>query len=424
MQKRRSHKKSRNGCQNCKKWHTKCDESGPPCNNCALRKAKCIYNNRANPGHSDSSSSLTIRSNNRDRSTSSTLVERPPGDVGTICGAYGGPSRLLELELMHQWSTNTFKAFRSIPEDGEYLQVMLPRAALNYDFMLNCILSISSLQIAWTMGDHDSAAKYVNAGLEYYNRGSMSFRTALQNINSDNCHVLYMFSAIAIAAHLTIPRRGASTLELLITALDLIHGSTSIGMLGMPWLLNSAFPLRLFVERMGAPKELIDEDSKAALARLHAINDKRHEATPEPEIGIREDVARDVEVHDHQLYRMALAALEMSFAEESKGELRGFCTAFPALVGRPFTSLIGRHEPFALLIALHWTVLLGGLDKTIWWANSISQELAEELVDVLKTSHPDLALEWTDSIAWALDRVRLTTSRPQQLSGSNIRLLD
>ncbi|KAI1458118.1 hypothetical protein F4805DRAFT_147987 [Annulohypoxylon moriforme] len=410
MQKRRSHKKSRNGCQNCKKWHTKCDESGPPCNNCTLRKAKCIYN-RPKVEAASQNNSLTIRSRNADAITSAFSIERPRGDVGAICGAYGGPSRLLELELMHQWSTTTYKAFCGIPEDFPYLQNMLPRAALEYDFMLNCIMAISSLHIAHSAGDAN-ITKYTNAGLEYYNRGSSSFRTHLGKMNPENAHVLYMFSAIAIAVHLSIPQR-ASMLDLLIVALDLINGSTSIGMMGMPWLLSSALPLRTFISRMGASKDLIDDDSKVALARLRAINDLRNQTPKEP---MSDGV---IEIRDHELYEMAIAGLETCYAEEARGVLKGFSTAFPGLAGKPFTSLISKSDPFALLIILHWAVLLGKLDPNIWWAASLSEQLAIEISDLLKMSHPELSLEWAESIVWVRDRMGLSWPQSRELSYSS-----
>ncbi|KAI2469616.1 hypothetical protein F4781DRAFT_210436 [Annulohypoxylon bovei var. microspora] len=415
MQKRRSHKKSRNGCQNCKKWHTKCDEQGPPCNNCTLRKAKCVYSHPKDD-NINHSSSLAIRPRDGGTATSVISVERPRGRVGELCAAYGGPSRLLELELMHQWSTNTYKAFCGIPEDGPYLQCLLPRTSLEYDFMLNCIMAISSLHIAQSAGEANSA-KYINAGLEYYNKGSSSFRTHLGRMNADNAHILYMFSALAIAVHLSIPQR-SSALDLLVVALDLANGSTSIGMMGMPWLLNSPLPLRLFVSRMGASKDLIDTDSRAALARLRAINDLRNQAVAES-VSSEEEKDGIIEIRDHELYEMAIAGLETCYAEEARGVLRGFSTAFPGLAGKPFTALISKSDPFALLIILHWTVLLREIDPSIWWAASISEQLALEVSDLLKTFHPDLSLEWADAMLWAHSRMGFSWSQSRELSYSS-----
>lgn len=41
---RRSHTKSRKGCETCKKRHIRCDESFPQCKNCTKHKIRCPYN--------------------------------------------------------------------------------------------------------------------------------------------------------------------------------------------------------------------------------------------------------------------------------------------------------------------------------------------------------------------------------------------
>ncbi|KAH7239511.1 hypothetical protein BKA59DRAFT_484627 [Fusarium tricinctum] len=40
---RRAHRKSRLGCQHCKKRKIKCDETWPVCRNCIRNNATCIY---------------------------------------------------------------------------------------------------------------------------------------------------------------------------------------------------------------------------------------------------------------------------------------------------------------------------------------------------------------------------------------------
>ncbi|KAI1654772.1 hypothetical protein F4813DRAFT_195658 [Daldinia decipiens] len=413
MQKRRSHKKSRNGCQNCKKWHTKCDEQGPPCNNCILRKATCVYSRSKAEAFNDGSS-LSMRPKYRTVARCPTGVERPRGDLGALCAAYGGPTRLLELELMNQWSTHTYKSFCGMQEDVEYLQAILPRSALNYDFMLNCIFAISSLEIARTVGEANSR-KYVNVALEYYNRGSTSFRAQLGSMNAENCHVLYMFSAIAVAVHLSTPQRATNILDLTSVAFDLVNGSTSIGMLGMPWLLNSPFPLRTMLSRMGASKDLIDPDIRAALARLLELNNKQHAGTPKPMESIEETGIITV-IHDYELYQSVIQGLEMAYAEEAGGRLEGFGSGFPGHAGKKFASLVGRRDPFSLLIVLHWTILLNEINSRFWWVKSLAAPLGQEIADFLCTKHPALAIEWADAMSWALGRLGLPTSRSRELS--------
>ncbi|ETN37377.1 uncharacterized protein HMPREF1541_08368, partial [Cyphellophora europaea CBS 101466] len=43
MPSRRTHTKSRNGCDVCRTRRIKCDETGPPCGKCAVRHLDCQY---------------------------------------------------------------------------------------------------------------------------------------------------------------------------------------------------------------------------------------------------------------------------------------------------------------------------------------------------------------------------------------------
>ncbi|KAI0173567.1 hypothetical protein GGR52DRAFT_543546 [Hypoxylon sp. FL1284] len=416
MQKRRSHKKSRNGCQNCKKWHTKCDEQGPPCNNCLLRKARCVYSRPNESSSGNKGQHLSLRSPQAESASWCMSVDRPPGSIAALCAPYGGPGNLLSLELMHQWSTMTYKCFSGIPEDNHYLQAVLPRSALKYDFMLNCLMAVSSLHIARTVNETE-AVKYQNAALEFYNRGSSSFRTNLGSINQDNCHVLYMFSAIAVAIHLAIPAGYPSVLSLATVTFDLLNGCTSIGMMAMPWMVHSPFPIRLFISRIGASKDLIDADARAAFARLRMLIDQQYKTSPR-QVERHADDHRPsaLAVNEHEFYELAVHYLEICYAEEAKGLLRGFCTTFPSMMGKTFISYIHKRDPFALLLLEHWAVLLDGIDPEFWWMTSIGGRLAQEIAQVLRSEHPDLALEWNDAISWPLIRLGSQVSPLQELS--------
>lgn len=73
--------------------------------------------------------------------------------------------RLLELELMHLWSTTTYKGLCSVPEDQHYMQLVLPQEALRYDFLLNGIFVAAALQRS-TMAPEPEARGYFNVAME------------------------------------------------------------------------------------------------------------------------------------------------------------------------------------------------------------------------------------------------------------------
>jgi hypothetical protein len=86
---------------------------------------------------------------------------------------------------MNRWSYSTYKSLLSVSGDDHYLQVSVPRAALKHDFLMDGILSISALEIAMS-GEEADSAPYIYAALEYYDKGSISFRANLSNVTKEN----------------------------------------------------------------------------------------------------------------------------------------------------------------------------------------------------------------------------------------------
>ncbi|KAI1074770.1 hypothetical protein F5B20DRAFT_573884 [Whalleya microplaca] len=420
MLKRRSHKKSRRGCQNCKQWHVKCDEQGPPCTNCDLRKAECVYS-WMKPKQTQNSLSIRPR---QTQSRSHSPVERPQGSVVSICAPYGGPTRLLELELMHLWSTTAFKDLCCIPEDGPYMQSILPREALRYDFMMDCIFAMSAVQIASHVEEEAKAKTYVNAAIQFFNRGSNSFRTQLSNLNAENCHIVYMFSAITVSVNIAIhhlTHMDGSMLTLMRIAFDLLNGSSSIALASAEWIYDSPAPVRLLVGRVGASKNFIDPDTREALSRLSRFNDQKYKPCDEIVNDTEEEEPSRIRIggydtsSEYDLYRKAIASLQLCFAEEGRGLLKNFSSAFPSLAGPAFSTAFRESRPFALLIVMHWAVMVSKFDSVFAWWSAIGPNTAMEILDLLQKVHPTLVLEWEDSISWVLENIGLPPLRQRLL---------
>ncbi|KAI1502143.1 hypothetical protein F5X99DRAFT_380041 [Biscogniauxia marginata] len=401
MQKRRSHKKSRRGCINCKKWHTKCDELGPPCTNCSLRNATCEYawslrdkslalapRKAESTGSSDDGRSVT-------KSVTPDIVE---------------PRRVLELELMHQWSTSTYQSFASIPEDYHYLQVVLPREALRCDYLLNGILTAAALHMA-TKVEETEARMYINTAMELYDKASSSFRTQLSNITRDNHHLLYMFSAMTAFINMTFAQcafRDGDELSILSSvavAFDLLNGSLSIALTDFKALLDSPIPLRTFLSLGEASVDILDAGTRAALARLAELNDRYTSALADD---ATENVGGEAPpATTLSPYTGAISFLERCFAEDARGVFRGYCCAFPSACGHQFAAAIKDSEPMVLLILMHWTVLLDRIDEEYWWAKNLGKRLAVGISEVLLRSHPTLIPEWRDNISWVRQQICL-----------------
>ena len=121
--------------------------------------------------------------------------------------------RQLELELLHQWSTVTFKSYcGTVVEEYYNWQVVVPQLALKHDCLLHGMLAMSALEIAaFAEGTNDELSeKYVNIALEYHNLASCSLRTELTDVTPDNRQALFALSSILMVM-------GASTTALRFT---------------------------------------------------------------------------------------------------------------------------------------------------------------------------------------------------------------
>ncbi|KAI8948979.1 hypothetical protein F4801DRAFT_429881 [Xylaria longipes] len=426
MQQRRSHKKSRRGCLNCKKWHTKCDESGPPCNNCTLRNAKCEYA----WAKGDKITAL-VQSRKSSSSSGSGSGERSLGEPGGL--VVKECRRMLELELMHCWSTTTYKSLCSVPEDHHYMQSIMPQEALCYDFLLNGIFVAAALHRS-TMTPEPEARRYFNIAMELYDRASRSFRTHLGKMNPATHHMLYIYSSMTAFINIAFSQCNFSegnelnTLSTVAVAFDLLNGSLNIAQTDLQRLLDSPVPLRAYLNYGVATDIALHHDTQIALSRLQSLNELYHSsryqgttpAASSDELSMATTPLSDTtisttttSVTSGRSYEAAIALLKLCFAEEQRALLRGFCFIFPGGAGPDFTAAVKASDPMALLILMHWTVLIDRSGNEYWWAKDLGTRLAIGIWKAMQffaprsTSPALLTPEWGESISWVCKQLGL-----------------
>ncbi|KAI1333882.1 hypothetical protein F5Y15DRAFT_323009 [Xylariaceae sp. FL0016] len=396
MQKRRSHKKSRRGCLNCKKWHTKCDERGPPCGNCTLRNAKCEY------AWATRDMTVSVRHPVSRQASTSSSDDSCVTLNKTIGLAPKGSRRLLELELMHLWSTYTYQSLCSVPEDVYYMQVVLPREALEYDFLLNGILVSSALHKAF-MSPEPEARGYFKVALELYDQASTAFRAQLGTITKANHHELYIYSSmttfinIAFAQYSFMDGDETNLLSNVAVAFDLLNGCVSIALADWDQLLDSPVPIRTYLGLGRASLDLLDPDTRTALARLKGYNRNYYAALAPDSQEKGTEVATSTSANR---FAPLIDFLEVCFAEDVRGALKGYCYTFPAAGGPAFAAAVKSGDPMALLILLHWTILIQRGSEEYWWARNLGQRLAKGIGVVMQQTQPAFVDEWWDSVSW------------------------
>ncbi|KAL4922007.1 hypothetical protein BDW62DRAFT_172855 [Aspergillus aurantiobrunneus] len=272
----RAHTKSRTGCLQCKKRRVKCDENGHPCGNCAFRNVKCEYPNPS----TTASSAEPARPNPVPQQGSPDIPEVHPPVAGLT-----SPNKLL-LELMHKFSTETYKSLVSEPSDLHVWQTVIPRRALDHDFLLDGILSVAALHTASTV-DPPAARPYLDAAMAFQSRASQPFQTAIENISPENCDAVFAYSMLITVNGIAFPRMtlGAATAETstvldnLFLTFELVQGTAEISKLTGPWLKKSSLAPEDFWR--SSSEHALDNGTDQALSRLNELNYRENLHWPE-----------------------------------------------------------------------------------------------------------------------------------------------
>lgn len=403
MASRRPHRKSRNGCLNCKERHVKvspaghcpghravslslnprhilltshqCDQRGPPCVNCQVRELSC------KPVECDKHP-VAIRAS-------------PIHDP-----AHG--SHAMELELMHWWSTATYRSFSFQPDDSEIWQVILVRDALENRFLLDSIFAITSLHVAMT-GPSTKASTYNLSALRYHNTAIKLFQEHDVSITASNSQATFAFTmvnvAIVIALPQCFPTAAEATLDPaistsisdnLITLFRTLQGVLSIYTMSHTWL-----SLGIFRHLLTPPDMRSLEDTKLsapctlALTRLRAItNELRHFDTRE------DSITETAVIAEYQSNMSAIDELRICFLLlPAQGAI--VCFRWISNLESAFVDSMVNRRPVTMLIILHWTILLDKLGEHRWWARAAGKLLATELTRFLL----DLRPEWEEYIS-------------------------
>ncbi|KAJ9611614.1 hypothetical protein H2200_004798 [Cladophialophora chaetospira] len=354
---RKPHTKSKTGCYSCKKRRVKCEVS----------------------------SSALPRSN-------------PPSKTNTI-----------ELELWHKWTLGTYRHFTNDKPNGscDTWQILVPKLALECDYLRNAILAISAIHIVLESStpSQPGTSPYMLAALEYHNAACQAFRDVKspainQNESGEGTHftTVYAFSVITVAFTLELSQChelldqttgiGTSVLGNITMLFGLMQGFGSVILSNILEFSKGPLPINLDSFSDFRRQEL-NENTKVALQRLQLIIDQAREFQDDHEV--------------NEANSEALVWLKMCFSFYSEDN-RDVILIWPIATGPKFTQAIERGEDdVPRLMLLHWAVLLHRFGDGTRFSRRLGSKLAEELC----RSVPRKNALWKESVQWVQQQVGL-----------------
>ncbi|KAF2722529.1 hypothetical protein K431DRAFT_266560 [Polychaeton citri CBS 116435] len=194
VRKRKSHKKSRKGCVNCKVRRVKCDEEHPSCQQCTQFGVQCRYG--CAPSDMDLSSTMAgvfqLETPKRapvpgqsigDFLEGITLLAQktqpqapltPPDDKDHACH---------DLDKFDATVFEYFKAY-TVPTMGTTLSMPMysreiPRLAMRHQFLMHMVLTLTIRHYRWTC--EDSSPRMKEAEAFHWYHGTSQFNDLLSN---------------------------------------------------------------------------------------------------------------------------------------------------------------------------------------------------------------------------------------------------
>lgn len=316
-------------------------------------------------------------------------------------------SRILELELMHTWTTDTFRTLSITEDDSEFWQLAVPRMALEHGYLLNGLLAITALHISSRL-PFSQSRNHELAAMEYQNSAIATFRVDFKTITTSNYQAVFAFAVIHLAMAMTVSshvqRESASfsVLEQLLTAFHLLKGVVSIFLTAMPWVTEG--PFRDYARHSQITSStVIDPAAAAGVAWLKERNDEEY-------MRLQSDTSeRPIDiVASHHSKNATIDKLEECF-KKSKVDSTRSCLRWLAFLQEDFIESVRNFDPLAMMITMHWAILLDKVKEERWWGTSSGKMLVAEIASRLRSLKP----EWEEQISWVHESVGLPgTIRP------------
>ncbi|EEH04241.1 C6 zinc finger domain-containing protein [Histoplasma capsulatum G186AR] len=403
MPPRRSHRKSRLGCLQCKRRKIKCDETPPPCGNCKKHNIECQF--ATPPG--------AVPANNSTCRWPSTIVNRPPPVLPPVSlpsismpissstvdqleifttfdstnPQFTSNLHLDDLKLMHHYTTVTCTTLSNTPEHIDIWRTVIPKEALAHPFLMHGLLSLSALHLIESSSNDDpNRRKYVELATMHQHLALAAFRPVLNDITPSNCNAVFAFSsliaalAFAFSRFVGRPGGGEPVAELLQDFL-LFRGVESV--LSTFWEIIQKGELGPMIRRPAInASQPISKDVINALDYLHDCNGDH----------VTQLSAEEKDANNH-----AIRELRISFERPASSWENVF--RWPILLPEAYLAHLKARKPMALVILAHYCVVLSRLDSC-WWSQGWATHLFEAIYRSLGTS-------WRPLLRWPMQMVGL-----------------
>ncbi|KAF2021849.1 hypothetical protein BU24DRAFT_384131 [Aaosphaeria arxii CBS 175.79] len=410
--KRKPHQKSRNGCGVCKHRRIKCDEQKPRCSHCVRLEADCVYPERKiarRPSpHSDSTHPTPSQAS----------VQTPTSEHYAYFNADFSHSNdhfygLNDLAFLHHWTLTTSRSIVESPQMDHVWQSTFPNIGFRHNFVMQGLLCLSALHIAYLHPPNRRAHMQVAA--MYHTQSLNGFRNAIAAADLDHGDALFVGAILAfLCSFVTFGELYEEfTDDSAVGAIGAM-GTRATRVLGADWI-----PLVRGLEAILGP--VYDQIRTGPLEILLDIGNW-DDLDPDVHPGVGDEQMLAIrqlwkDDNNHQIYEETLQKLRKGSAwvkhfqatvynpesgAQEPSYNQGWSTPFIWLFMVPegYLKLQRQRQPIALVLFAYFGTLIQQIDR-FWWA----QGCAKNIVAVTSEC---LGPFWDPWIAWPKSFVGLS----------------
>ncbi|OKL58809.1 hypothetical protein UA08_05738 [Talaromyces atroroseus] len=406
---RRSHTKSRAGCQRCKARRVKCDEARPVCRNCEKSSLRCDFSPalaRAGPQQQ----AIGKRGRGRPRRDwESIIAELPMRNASCSLPAQEtaeSPSsgsavtpclNVDDLELFYHYLNH-----RCLKRSGEHMwHVKVPQLGFQHPYVLHLILAMAAFHLVHLAPPDSDVARFEGLADHHYEAGLREVSRLIPSINRHNLVSLYV--ATVLICLITCAKRPSPGHLLLVAEGQEVSW----------WQLLRGVRYMRDLDVHGLQLSFHTEESTEE--QPHATTRPVHWERPLD--GISKFIAQEATSPGKEVYEKALADLSGCFRDSfgtasQPKEGSGVDGEFQFIMGwvyrteEDFVLCLKNQQPISLIILAYFSVLIKTLEYEWFmqgWASHILEGVGERL-----------RIEYRHWLDWPAEQIREIEAFRQQ----------
>lgn len=293
---------------------------------------------------------------------------------------------------MHQWATKTSGTMT----DSDYMrhlwQDLVPKHAMSHRFLLHGLLAHAALHRSHSVLSPQREL-YIDLAKQHHLQGLGRYISSLKNINQENCHALFAFSALIGALSYGMLQvsgdQGEDFIKAVVDTFDLFKGATLIAGQAASWIQAGDMRPLLYPDLLDSvPNTPVPSGPRVALeALLGHVQSSVHIGSP---AGSPQDVSA---AEINTVYASSTKGL-LSILPSKTGPGPQIAAVFnwPATIDPLYIKLLKAREPKALILLYHYGTALQSLDH-LWWLHGTGDRIHRTIDASLSPEwHPYLSL--------------------------------